>query len=334
MIKIGIVGGGVFTWSFLWQFSQLSAKYKNNISVTLFDGHNIKSSCSLNSTALVARRAQSFGVSPLGDLIQKSWCWWMHTIEKFQLQSQHGVTLAPLFYNEQAHGRRLPYLQQLPSLNQLFHLHKVHRIETSLLIDPLPWLKFLQKQTILNFKINQVNFVQQEVDVDSISIERQEIAIREHKSTYDFLVIQPGAYKITGFNVLAKEEVVYGSYLEFEKLSTSYPQSFSYSSDYHLYYRKHLQNLQLGIFSSLERSEEMEWLSLQKLYAQVAQDGWTLPPIELAQKKWGARHKIKHRLPVVGKLQRCFYHLGGYKIGYLSSLYQSQQLALMLLKDL
>ena len=335
MIKLAVIGGGVFSWSFLWQLSHCisHSKLGKNIEITLMDGSTNFSPCSLNSTALVARRAEGFGVSALGDLIQSSWQWWCHQHQLHQWIPTQGVSLSPLYYHQPAHLNRVPYLQQLSAVKAFHHMDTL-KVEPAFLINPNLWLWYLQDQAKKNFATLGIMFKHQLESVSSINSFNNEVVINKDLKHFDYLILQPGAYKIQNFEIVEKEEVIYGSFLEFTNYLENYKSSFSFSSHYQLYYHKHESLLQLGIYSSKEVSASDEWSQLQHLYYQAKQDGWPLPPLESASKKVGLRHKLKKRLPIIGRKNNCFYHLGGYKIGYLVSLFQSRQLINLLLKEL
>lgn len=331
MKKLAVVGGGVFSWSFLWQLSQ--SHHHIPLEITLLDGSQYYPPCSLSSTALVARRAQGFGISPLGDLIQDSWQWWCHQFQVHHWTEKQGVTLSPLYYNQQAHLKRTQYLEQLNSV-RFSPSENLVKVEPSFLINPHLWLEYLQEQTKKNFHNQGITFNHQFAKVTAINSQNNEVIVNQEIYHFDYLVVQPGAYQISNLEIVEKEEVIFGSYLEFSNVIQNFKTSFSFSSHYQLYYQKFEQILKLGIYSSKETSDLEEWNQLQSLYLLALQEGWSLPPLETATKKIGLRHKLKKRLPVIGRINNCFYHLGGYKIGYLVSLFQSRQLINLLYKNL
>ncbi len=338
-MNIAVVGGGIFSWAFLREFSRLisvqrSQSQQQCLQINMYDGSLAKSPCSYNSTALVARRAGSYGISPLGDLIQNSWNWWIHHYVTMQLGEKQGVILAPLVYHQASHQKRLPYMESLPVSNFSFLKEGLHRVEPSFLIHPPVFIKYLKEEFKKNMKELSIAWNIHHTHIDSVDVNQNKIFEQQNVHQFDLLVIQPGAYKVNGLSLLEKEEVVYGSFLEFKDVENFSMRSFTYSSEYHLYYRLPQKSLQIGIFSSKETSEENEWKNLEQLYDNALQDGWRLPKFSLAHKITGARHKIKNRLPVIGQYQNCYYHLGGYKIGYLVSLYQAKKLAHMVLSAL
>jgi len=336
-LNIAVVGGGIFSWAFLWEFSQLMGYkiYPNHpIQLTFYDGSQIKPACSHHSTALVARRAGNYGISNLGDLIQHSWNWWVHNYVTKGLGEKEGVLLAPLIYHQASHQKRFSYMESLPEIGSSFFKEGAHRSEPSLLINPSIFLQYLKKEFNKNIRSLPIVWDILHTNVNYIDLTQRKIFEQKNVHYFDLVVVQPGAYKIDGLTLLEKEEVVYGSFLEFSKVENFYERSFTYSSEYHLYYRLPQKNLQLGIYSSKENSEENEWKNLQQLYESALQDGWCLPDFTSANKITGARHKIKNRLPVIGQYQNCYYHFGGYKIGYLVSMYQARKLARMVLSAL
>lgn len=335
-MRLIIVGGGVFTWSFLWQLS----KHKlNNLShITILDGSKFFSPCSLNSTALVAKRANQFGTSELGDLIQNSWSWWQYLVMTHQWDSKQGVVSAPLIYFKSAHPKRENYLNSLPIFREriLFPSELKNfdfAVEPSYLVDPMKWMLYLKDSGFENLEQQGITYEHLEECATEVNNMLATVKTQNQLFSADVLVLQPGAYKVGSQKLVEKEEIIYGSFMDFNELPNFYPLSFSFSSSYQLYYNYSESRLQLGIYSSKELNLSLEQESLFQYYSHAKNDGWKIPNFESAKIKRGLRLKLKKRLPIIGKDQKCYYHLGGYKIGYLVSLFQSNQLVNMFMKD-
>lgn len=335
-MNILIVGGGIFTWSFLWQLSKHTTSFIS--SITLLDGSLRYPPCSLNSTGLIARRGNQFAVSELGDLIQDSWNWWEYNYALYQLGPKQGVTYAPLLYLNSTLLKRSNHLQSLSPCTGDTKLPQQLRVdavsmERCLMIDPVKWLNFLQISTVENFTRRKIKFEHVLESVQSIDLDMAQAVTGKNTYNAQKIILQNGAYKLVTLPQIEKEEIVYGAFLEFENLSDWRNESFSFSSTYQLNYNKMSQHLQIGIFSATKSNQsEVESVLLQ-LYNTASQEGWDLPPHHQAKILIGARLKLKKRLPVIGKEKNCYYHLGGYKIGYLVSLFQSQQLINLMLND-
>lgn len=336
-MQITVVGGGIFTWSFLWQLSRLELPF--SLSITLIDGSSFKPACSFNSTALIARRSHLYGISPLGDLIQDAWNWWEHLAHNFQWTSVQGIQKIPLIYYNNAHVKKKTYIDSLNIYNGNLNLPSFVKstsllsVEPAYMVDPVRWLDYLKHQSLKNFKQQNVSFKQIYENVVSMNIQQSIVQTPNNFYKSDKLFIQTGAYILPDVSLVEKQESIFGFYLEFKTRSSWQDKSFSFSSNYQLYYNQMEERLQLGIYSSKEINEKLEEENLFHLYQLAINDGWDLPDLHHALVKKGERHKLKKRLPVWGKKENCYYHLGGYKIGYLVSMFQSHELLKCFLKD-
>lgn len=339
-MKILVVGGGVFTWSFLWQLSQLSDTQISEI--TLIDGSAFIPACSLNSTAIVAARGNEFGISELGDLIQKSWSYWNYLYALNNWTDKQGVQLTPLIHQFQATSKRKNYLSILPN-NLHSHLGYLptnlqntdFAIEASFMIDPNLWLTYLANESKHKFNSMHIKFNHLQDTVIEVNSNANSVSTQTKTYTADSIIFQTGASAIKGMDFVEKQEKVYGSYLEGSSanLGIDFHRSFSFSGQYNLYYNHLEKKIMLGIYSSKESEIQDTTENLLKIYKQAIFDGWCLPAFNQFKILSGARLKLKKRMPVVGKANRFYYHLGGYKIGYLVSLFQAKELINEMIKD-
>lgn len=334
--KIIIVGGGIFTWSFLWQ---LSLVIKSRVSITLYDASKEFPPCSINSTALVARRGNHWGASELGDLIQNSWNWWNYIKTTYQWGEKEGVVDSLLFYQASGDSRRYNYLEQLPKgICPLPNLQNRLAFEPAIQILPETFLSYLKNQTCKMFSQKNVSFVHVNKKVHSFCPKLPSIQDEDgNKDAAKILVLQPGSYAqdlFSSHSELKKNigKTVYGSFWEASCISTLDPlqeRTFTVTNDhYHFYYHGKQAKIQLGIESYEEPTHEVAVRGLKLRYDLATRDGFILPDFEQGIIKIGSRHKLSKRLPRLGEVENCFYHLGGYKIGYLVSLYQAQKLVM------
>lgn len=345
-MKIGIVGGGIFSWSFLWSLNKLDLKNQVR-EIILFKNDKKYQPCSLSSTAVIARRSLDWGNSELGKLIQQSWYFWEYLLSSTEISQMDCIVTCPIFYDKEQLDQwsKANFIQNLKyrslSLNSKT---KNVGVERAILVRPDQFI--FQLQTLVEKKFHMKNIVFKIVEDDILNVDIKSSVINTKKTqsfNFDGIILQPGAHIENHLEIKnchldeilpGNREVVYGAYYEFtgndteEYLKQSFDQTFVYKKkDYQIIVDVDFQSVKLGVVSSKIDNKLFYQDELNKMLHIAESDGWNLKSLKTVKLKAGARHKIAKRTPKIFHEGDTFFHLGGYKIGYLVSFFQSFELA-------
>lgn len=319
MTTLAIIGGGIAGRSLIYALAKQKKTYSK---IFLFDSDDFAHTCSLRSTAIVAPRGVSDGVSDLGDLIATSFKTFSAHVQK---DSPRGVF--PITQYTAAITKLDQFQKRYPSAavqkNALLKDELLLATEAAYLIDTKMYLEWLLENstelplTIKNDFVTQIN----------------EGTLKTHNGEefkVDHVVFAGGVHN-QNFAFKTKAKSVQGSYYEFSSVDYG-PDSFSLTLEGdNLIYHAHSNKLLIGSTSQEAFHEWPAEHELQQIYQRLsARFARELPLMNSAIIKTGLREKAPKRTPYLiteGNLTR----IGGfYKNGYSLGLHLGQKLALEL----
>ena len=318
MTKLAIIGGGIAGRSLLYA---LAKRKKNFSEIILFDSDSFAHTCSLRSTAIVAARGVSSGLSELGDVLMAG----------FQTFSEHVQNDRPsgVFSITQYSGA-LTKLEQFQKRYPLgsaakdfpsFKLTEETYIATepAYLIDTNVYLKWLVDDSqVKNEFVTSVEKTALGLEIKTQS---------GNSFTVDQVVYAGGSYN-RNWNEKKAGKPVQGCYFEFNDFDLG-QDSFSLTLEGdNLIYHAHTKKLLIGSTTSSDTHEIPARHELEILYQRLSERLVTqLPPIEAAQLITGMREKAAKRAPYLS-IEHDTAWLGGlYKNGFSLSLHLGLQLA-------
>ncbi|MCB9092100.1 MAG: FAD-binding oxidoreductase [Halobacteriovoraceae bacterium] len=286
---------------------------------------------STNSTATLALRNIQEGLSPLGDIIYRSYFYTEQFLEANELdgveKTQHLECWGEDYEKKESKIARYPESHLISS--ELLDEKVVGDVEDCYVFSPEKFLKAL-KEKQKNIKV---------IDDFIRGIESDGVVGLQKKYRADAIVWATGAY-IKEFNYffkfqeIEKTKMVRGSYLEFD---ADYEKAFSLCYDgINLVYRRGEKKLLLGntTFNGGIAASEFEELksSYHKLNSILSRK---LPDLNEGTWKTALRHKGRRRMPWWGQIGDTKHYAitGLYKNGYSFSFLAAYELAKKLMSD-
>lgn len=321
MTTIAIIGGGIAARSLLFTI----AKNKISAKILVFYSDNFAFPCSLHSTAIVAPRGVTTGLSPLGD----------HLFESFERFERHvdndhpnGVIFVPQYTGVTTKidefKKRYPFAVVAKKAGSIDLSEQVHLIEErAYLIRPSEYLDWLLTEAKKSLDFTVINsFVTQVKDGKITTTDGYEYSA-------DKIIFTAGVQNDLWqeyFPIKKSTKSVQGSYLEFSGVKLTDSFSLTLEGD-NLIYDKEKETLLLGSTtreSRLELSPEKELLSIYQDFSKNI--GIDLPAFSSGEIKIGLREKASKREPYL--LQSGIYSMigGFYKNGYRVSLSMAERL--------
>lgn len=356
-----VVGGGIGALSFFLELVRSNSSYKKKKWAIVFD-HELAEPCSLNTTSTVSLSRIDEGVSPLGDLLFKSFHHFKDQVYPYLLAQKdfdfsrciEKVSKEMLFFSaEEKEKSQRRFVDFKPNSSEVLSRQRtkdcLYRVDNeSFVIDP----KLLQ-ETLLDFLNTHLDLVvinEFVTEMNCISNEETAYLLKTTKKTYStsFVLDARGAYQkeMASFfsqtfnqNEVEKRglKTVAGSYLFFKGDKTPalfFKRSFYLViDDINFIYRQKSNELILGStshesFIRMPRLNELreKYDFIYSLLDEELQK--EMPSFDQFICKTGLRSKAKKRTPVLSLVhgQKSYFALSGlYKNAYTSAFYLSAQ---------
>lgn len=327
LTTLAIIGGGIAGRSLIFSLAKSGILFEK---IFLFYSEPFAPACSLNSTAIVAARGVSTGLSPLGDLLKVSFDQFK---EHFEQDRPSGVTEVSQFSGavsklEQFKKRYPDGVESLAAgpvkLKQKMYL--AH--EGAYMIDPGTYLQWLMDQAArlpLEIKSDYVTSINQDSKIHIETLNGVSISV-------DHAVLctgaQSGMWKsLFPGQKLASSKPIQGAYLEFKNLTLG-KESFSLTLEGdNLIYDAQRGRLLIGSTTEEHGLLLADQAELKNIYNQMkSRVDLSLPEFEEALIRVGLREKASKREPYLIR-EGNFWALGGlYKNGYSAGLHMARQL--------
>lgn len=315
MTTLAIIGSGILGRSLIYALAKEQRPFEK---ITLFYSDKITAPCTFHSTAIVAPRGLTAGISPLGDYLLDGFGQFCEHVEN---DNPHGVEKISQYT---AGTRKIDELKSryphAKCSKKFFHSELLMAEDDAFLIDPIQYCEWLMLQTVeMNKKIEVVEDFVTEVYSD----ETQHIKTLQGKHlTFDKVIFAGGNYNRFWKNLapdskLKSSKPVQGSYYEFNQVNWLMP-SFSLTLDGdNLIWNKTLSRLLIGSTSLDTHHLLAPQKELEKIYQRLSTlCDLNFPEIHEAEIKVGLREKAQKREPYI-VAQGQMYFLGGlYKNGF------------------
>lgn len=304
-----LIGDGIAAQSFLHFLSKENIDKKNILQISANDYFN---SCSQNSTSIVCLDGIKEGISPLGDLLFKSYYFFENLIKTSNFNS---VYLGKLKVNNQTNDENIEkrYGHCLSEKNNFL----------------LPAWFINAKNFLVELQINQSHKLTQKLDlVTQITEGNTVLEVTTLRSTYlaKVVVLALGKEEKNTKSLINSTPVA-GHYLAIDfDLQNIIDQSYVYQykmgkTNIRLYLRKDENSLMLGSFNQKNEIDLPEIHELFTIYEHVKQQfkDFPLPAFNEWTYKVGIRAKGPRMIPYWGQRaghQRLFEIKNLYKNGY------------------
>ncbi len=322
MTTIAIIGGGIAARSLLY----VMAKKKFQQKILVFYSDSFAFPCSIHSTAIVAARGVSTGLSPLGDNLHEGFLRFARHVEE---DSPAGVIKIPQYTGAltklDAFRKRYPEGENKKSLGPFSFSEETYFAEESAyLIRPREYMDWLLEDASKSLKLEIIpSFV---TGVSANIIRTQE----GKEFSADRIIFTAGVQNHLWSGIFPedkKSKSVQGSYFEFQNADLGNDSlSLTLEGD-NLIYDAEKKTLLIGSTtkeSTLELAPENELLEIYRNLSLRA--GVNLPPFEKAVIRVGLREKASKREAYHLHHDR-YSMLGGlYKNGYRLSLLMAEKL--------
>lgn len=322
MTTLAIIGGGIAGRSLIYT---LAKKKKSFSKVVLFDSDVFAQTCSIRSTAIVAPRGVSSGISELGDLLVKGFDTFQSHVKEmnpegvFRIKQFSGASLKlDQFKKRYPNGKIVQHVQEVP-LEQETYIHE----ESAFLIDTqlyLHWLTVHSSSIPLKMRNDFIVSCEQSDQRVELKNNLGEIFI------FDQVVFAGGIHnRLWGQSIAGKS--AQGSYFEFLDYELG-DDSFSLTLDGdNIIYHAHSKKLLIGSTTKEASHHLADFNDLNEIYKRLkAKLRLSFPEIEKGKLMTGLREKAAQRKPylvVDGKV----YWLGGlYKNGFSLGLHLANDL--------
>lgn len=327
LTTFAIIGGGIAGRSLLFHLAKSGIPFQK---IYLFSSDRFAKACSLNSTAIVARRGVSSGLSNLGDILSESFDLFVSHFEKDSPQGIQKVTQftgasskIDQFKKRYPKGELGNTLGPLETTKDFYHAS-----EEAFMIDPqtyLDWLLEESKSLPLEFIDDFVTSIQAGANLGLRTQGGSEFHC-------DKLILAGGVYNQHWREILAPEreslsKTAPGSYLEFSDVSFNLS-SFSLTLDGdNLIYDASRRRLLIGSTTESCTHELFCEREIRSIYERLkANLKLNLPEFSHAFVRTGLREKAPKREPYLIQNDN-IYGIGGfYKNGYSVNLKLSKDL--------
>lgn len=349
-----IIGSGIAAISYLWQLSEnLSAYMLQNLATSKIKKILVLSQsdwappCSLNSTAIAAKRGISKGISALGDLLWQGqeYLWHHYQQQLAQLADLQGLEPITCYYHPEAKASKRVGASEL---GLMFYPEKFLTSLTAICCHRLAALGcevIFKHEFIYNI---DAHFIQLQ---SGVNIHFVHVALFPGAYVQE-LSWSPGLLPDEVVqNIAKKGQSVYGSYVEgtchLNCGSFAYYAAEKNGMQRSFIYRSQDHKVLIGTYSQKESfllTEQQSCLlrdDARNLLLEVMQK-FKLPNVATPEwvLKTGRRHKLAERKPIFGhsdikhdatavnsRYRSISYSLGGYKNGYSIAFYVAHQLA-------
>lgn len=334
MTTLAIIGAGIAGRTLLYSLAKSDLSFKR---VLLFSTEVFAPACSFHSTAVVAARGVTRGLSPLGDVLFDSF---QQFEAHFHQDHPAGVQCVP-----QLSGASQKLEQFRSRYSESFSASEIGGIrltseyvlaqEKGYLIDPETYLKWMLDQSLsLPLEIHS-DFVTEVIPGEKIKLLTQS----GHKWDVDKLVFCGGAYnrhwkELFSGQKISSSKPVHGSFLEYKELSLPLNSlSLTLDGD-NFIYDKERGRLLIGSTTEDHGLYLGHKQKLREIYHRLVQKlELKLPTYAEGQVRTGIREKASKREPYLCQ-QGNLWAIGGlYKNGYSAGLLLSQRLAQSLKED-
>jgi glycine/D-amino acid oxidase-like deaminating enzyme len=307
---LAIIGGGIAGRSLIYALAKAPKTFSK---IYLFDFDDFAHTCSLRSTAIVAPRGVTTGVSGLGDLIFSAFKTFSYHVAEASPQGVFPITQTTMALTKlDQFQKRYPDAELVNG--------QLTATESAYLIDSQMYLTWLTDNSMELPLIIKNDFVNEIIDNTLKTQNGEELQ-------FDHLVFAGGVHN-QNFDFKTSAKSVQGSYYEFSQVDYG-SESFSLTLEGdNLVYHAHSKILLIGSTSSETVHEWPQNQELTHIYQRLeARFDRALPPISSAIIKTGLREKAPKRTPYVvteGNRTR----IGGfYKNGYSLGLHLGKRLA-------
>ncbi len=317
MTTLAIIGSGILGRSLIYA---LAKEQKPIEKITLFYSDNFTPACTFSSTAIVAPRGLSTGLSPLGDTL----------IEGFQTFSEHVELDRPagvekIIQYTAATDKLDEFAKRYPLAKKAKTFLKQEALmqtDVAYAIDPRSYTDWLLSEA-LAMKGDQIEIVE---DLVTGVQENEHIHVKTLNGknlSFDKVIFAGGTYNRFWQNLepdskkLKSSKPVQGSYYEWNEIEWNIP-SFSLTLDGdNLVWDNNRKRLLLGS-TTLETNHFMAPHSkLKEIYLRLDNlCDLKLPPVERAEVKAGLREKAQKREPYEVVAGNKFFLGGLYKNGF------------------
>lgn len=330
MTTLAIIGAGIAGRSLLYSLAKEGKSYSE---VHLFHSDSFASPCSLNSTAVVAPRGLSAGLSNLGDMLIDGFKTFSNHVKNDSPYGVKHITQSTGCYQDlEKFKERYPHGKNQKRLGSLSFLKETYLAqEDGYLIDSsvyLGWL-LLEAERKFPLKIHQ-NFVTEVLPGSKVILKTNEGETVE----VDQVVFATGAYSKFWKNLFPKSKLestktVQGTYLEYLGIDWDIP-SFSLTLEgKNLIYHQDKGKLLVGSTSEETHHELPPLEELKNLHHELSSYlELELPDFSQGQIKVGLREKAPKREPYVLQNENIWAIGGFYKNGFSLALSEARKIKL------
>ena len=279
-----------------------------------------ESTCSFNSTALVAKQGVQKGLSELGDILSESF----EITENFiKRENPHGVETAQRFHFYRDDIEREKLINRFGDCFEQSPFGLLGISEMVYLINPIEYLEYLSKKNTSSLKYNEDAFV--------INVTRKEdywlvkTGATEYKAKQ--VIDCTGAYGqfIHCHSLRPPAKIVSGHYIEWNNIHFEKSMVLTYGG-HNLIYRSSDKTLLLS-GTAVKDGTMVPRSEILNIYEEMRDQFHNIVPKTMGRVKIGAREKARKRLPYLREVNKGFFSIGGYyKNGYTFSHYIAHKL--------